>query len=71
MLQWPLLEAIARYLINNNVLHHVNFAGLFVWDQKQAEVRVQQRATLRKAQIKFGDRCDMFALNQNSTQRQT
>lgn len=32
------------------------FAALFVYDQKQAEQRVEQRARLRKAQIEFGDR---------------
>lgn len=36
------------------------FTGLFFWDQKQADVRVQQRATLRKAQIQFGDRWALF-----------
>eukprot|EP00892_Ulva_mutabilis_P007933 jgi/Ulvmu1/5511/UM023_0047.1 len=32
------------------------FLGLFVWDRKQAEVRLEQRTQLRQAQIKFGDR---------------
>lgn len=33
------------------------FVGLFLWDRKQADVRLEQRTTLRQAQIKFGDRC--------------
>lgn len=32
------------------------FLGLFLWDRKQAEVRLEQRTNLRQAQIKFGDR---------------
>lgn len=33
------------------------FLGLFLWDRKQADVRLEQRTELRQAQIKFGDRC--------------
>jgi hypothetical protein len=39
-----------------NTLGLTVFLALFVCDRKQAEVRVEQRANLRKAQIEFGDR---------------
>jgi hypothetical protein len=46
-------------LLRNLVINTVGFGtflGLGIWDQSRARVRVEQRASLRKAQIAFGDR---------------
>lgn len=40
-----------------NSIGLATFLALFLWDKKQADVRLEQRTQLRQAQIKFGDRC--------------
>jgi hypothetical protein len=40
-----------------NTLGLVFFSTIFIWDKNQASVRVERRAAVRKAQLKFGDRC--------------
>lgn len=39
-----------------NLLGLATFAGLFVYDQRAAEQRVERRRQVREAQIAFGDR---------------
>ena len=40
-----------------NVTGFTVFLALFLWDRRQAETRIVQRAELRQRQIAFGDRC--------------
>ncbi|PNW88683.1 hypothetical protein CHLRE_01g040300v5 [Chlamydomonas reinhardtii] len=59
LIQSPALElaegTTARDLIVN-IIGLATFTGLFIYDQKQAAVRVERRREIREAQIAFGDR---------------